>query len=70
MIDAPRSAYEMWEPEPPRCIECGSIIDLRRGPEWDDGDPDGYCSTCDRLVVAVYPDSQDPENSQEEEHDE
>lgn len=59
-----RNSY--WNPEPARCIECGSIVDVRRGPEWDDGEPDAYCSHCDRLVISMYPDSQSAENEEED----
>ena len=57
------SAYDMWDPEPPRCIECRSIVDLRQSPTEG---AVGYCSTCDRITEAVYPDSQDPENREED----
>lgn len=57
------SAFEMWEPHPFRCPECGEILQHPKPVE------DGMLGWCQFHgdVLGVQLDSQDPENDEEEE---
>lgn len=58
----PVEPNDYWEPEPARCIECGSIVDPRPQPS---GELLGWCSTHGLVDVIYHGDSQETENEEE-----
>ncbi len=56
------SAWEMWDPHPFRCPECGAILQTPRPVE------DGVLGWCPEHgdILGIQLDSQDPENEEDD----